>query len=291
MKTALAKPGNAGPDQPRMARCFRLLFIVIFNRPGHYGNVQFLKNYYGTAFKHMVLYGPPPVPPGVVESRNRLGTFQHMTVLQAIGENPNYDGYLWIGDDVWLNYPQLLSTMDFNKIWLNAKNMTYFLDDNKPNPGPKTQKLFGWREWFAMPNVRINYHRIPEKFRKRTESAFGAPGAVLQSFSDVVYVPRRFVADFRTIAEAMGDVIFELVVPTALNLAATSRKEDIQYFRDALYLWYGGERDRLYQFWNVDRSFIHAVKWSNVTKQNMAKKWMEQCVKHYNYAELDKRNC
>ena len=289
MKTALEKQGNTGPNQPR---CFRLLFIVIFNRPGHYGNVRFLKNHYGTAFEHMVFYGPPPVPAGgeVVESKNQLGTFQHKTVLQAIDENPNYDGYLWIGDDVWLNYPQLLSIMDFNKIWLNAKNLTYFLDDKKPNPGPKTQTLFGWREWFGMPNVRKNYHKIPEKFRNRTEYAFGAPGMVLQSFSDVVYVPRRFVTDLKTIAQAMGDVIFELVVPTALNLAATSRKEDIQYFRDAVYLWYG-DRYRLHEFWNVNCSFIHAVKWSDITKQNMAKQWMAQSIKNYNYAGLDKRIC
>ena len=292
MKTALAKPGNTGPNQPR---CFRLLLIVIFNRSGHYRNVGFLKQLYGTAFEHMVFYGPLPVPPGgeVVGSKLKpnmlFGDFQHMTVLQAVDENPNYDGYLWIGDDVWLNYPQLLSTMDFNKIWLNAKNLTYFLDDKKPNPGPKTQKLFQWANSVAMPNVRKTYHKIPGNFRNRTEYAFGSPEAVIQSFSDVVYVPRRFVADFKSIAEAMEQVIFEIVVPTALNLA--SRKEDIQYFSNALYLWHGGERERLHEFWNVNRSFIHAVKWSNITKQNMAKKWMAQCIKHYNYTRLDKRIC
>ena len=290
MKTALAKPDNTGPKQPR---CFRLLLIVIFNGSGHYRNVGFLKQLYGTAFDHMVFDGPLPVPPGgeVVGSKSDIlyGSMQHMTVLQAIGENPNYDGYLWIGDDVWLNFPQLLSTMDFNKIWLNAKNLTYFLDDKKPNPGPKTQKLFQWANRIAMPNVRKTYHRMPEKFRNRTEYAFGSPEAVVQSFSDVVYVPRRFVADFKTIAEAMEQVIFEIVVPTALNLA--SRKEDIQYFSDALYLWYGGERERLHEFWSDNRSFIHAVKWSNITKQNMAKKWMAQCIKHYNYARVNKRIC
>ena len=290
MTTALAKPGNTGPNRPR---CFRLLFIVIFNTAGFYGSIPFLKLLYGTAFKHMVFYGPPPVPPGgeVVQSKPyiHVGVFQHRAVFQAMDEHPNYDGYLWMGDDVWLNYPQLLTTMDFNKIWLNAKNFTNFIDEKKFNANPKTKEWFNWKSWFGMPNVRKTYHNIPKKFRNRTEYAFGAPEVVLQSFSDVVYVPRRFVADLKTIAEAMGPVIFEIVVPTALNLA--SRKEDIQYLRDALYLWYKGERERLYSFWNVNRSFIHAVKWSNVTKQTMAKKWMAQCINHYNYSELDKRIC
>ena len=133
--------------------CKRVLLIILFNQPHFYRNVDYLKRSYGNVFKNIVVYGPRPVPTGVhaaVAAAGDGGWYLQLMIIQAMKEHPGYDGYLWIGDDVWINYPQLLSKMDLNKIWLDKHNMSNFLD-------PKKFFNDGWGNWvksFGLPAVR-----------------------------------------------------------------------------------------------------------------------------------------
>ena len=115
-----------------------------------------------------------------------------VTIIQAMKDHPGYDGYLWIGDDVWINYPQLLSEMSLDKIWLYKQNASNFLD-------PKRFLNDTWRNWgkaFGLPAVRKHYHKIPPQFRRRSKGAFGDENKVICVNSDVGYIPRRFCCGF-----------------------------------------------------------------------------------------------
>ena len=185
-------------------------------------------------------------------------------------DHPDFDGYLWIGDDVWLNFPQLLTQMDLDKIWLNPENETNYLDPQRSKKG------WHWSAYFGLPAWRKHYASISERFRRRSKYAFGEDNMVIKSYSDVVYIPKRFMTDFIAVARLVPDVIFETAVPTALHLI--SRKEDHQYFSDALYLWYGGERTHVWDYWSVQRSFIHPIKLSDRKLRGLSTNWTMQCI-------------
>ena len=286
LPTKAAPRSNERLKSPKNSACFRLLLIIIFNRPHFYGNIPFLKSLYKDVFKHIVFYGPPPVVPEVRSSLDLSGGFfQQVTAVRAMKDYPNFDGYLWIGDDVWLNYPQLLSQMDLNKIWLNPKNQTNYIEPHK-------YINTGWGNWaagFGLPALRNHYASIPHKFLQQTKYAFGEENKVIKSFSDVVYVPQRFVADFITVASLLPDVIFEIAIPTALHLI--SKKEDHQYFSDALYLWYDGKRAHVWDFWSTKRSFIHPVKLGDRRLRDFSTKWSKQCERELNFKRPEKLNC
>ena len=44
------------------------------------------------------------------------GFFQHIAVANAMHRYLDYDGYLWIGDDVFLNYAVIFNKMNFSKV-------------------------------------------------------------------------------------------------------------------------------------------------------------------------------
>ena len=148
------------PKAANRSECFQLLLVVIFNQPHFYRNIPFLKKLYGNTFKHMVVYGAPPVPAGVHKTADISGGyFQQNTLIAAMTDYPKFDGYLFIGDDVWLNYPQLLSTMDLNKIWLNPDNETNFVE---PSKFVKTDWV-NWVKGFGLPEVRKTLRQGAEK--------------------------------------------------------------------------------------------------------------------------------
>ena len=274
------------PKAANRSECFQLLLVVIFNQPHFYGNIPFLKKLYGNTFKHMVVYGAPPVPAGVHKTADTSGGyFQQNTLIAAMTDYPKFDGYLFIGDDVWLNYPQLLSTMDLNKIWLNPDNETNFVE---PSKFVKTDWV-NWLKGFGLPEVRKHYDKVPKKFSNRSKEAFGHNRMVIKSFSDVVYIPRRFSTNFIAVAGLFPGVIFEIAIPTTLHLISNST--DVQYFSDALYLWYDGKRNHVWDFWSMERTFIHPVKLGDMKLRTLSEGWTKKCIEDLSYKVPVKLTC
>ena len=53
------------------------------------------------------------------------GVFQHIAVADAMHRYPDYGGYLWIGDDVFLNHALLFNKMNFSKVWVDGVDKAY----------------------------------------------------------------------------------------------------------------------------------------------------------------------
>ncbi|XP_022794878.1 probable glycosyltransferase STELLO1 [Stylophora pistillata] len=98
-----------------------IVLVVVFNFP-FYSSIPTLSGLYKNAFPTIMFCGPTESREHKIELVQSIfkGYFGYMCMSRAMEKYPGYEGYLLIGDDVILNYWNLIG-MDRNKIWEGPK--------------------------------------------------------------------------------------------------------------------------------------------------------------------------
>lgn len=180
--------------------------------------------------------------------------FAYELLIDAVARFPNASGYLYVNDDVFLNW-WTVQRFDQRRLWFNA--IPRRMSPEFVATWPHMRRPTGLAAHVAA--VRS----LPSAFRRqlaknlRSSGAAGGDGradvpAPVQAVADAFYVPQRLARDFAQLAAHFRhhNVFLELAVPDVMLSLVRSRKE-IEPL-DGLYLW-GNDRnltviERVYKY-------------------------------------------
>ena len=280
------QPAPAISPKEKGTNC-RILVIVIFNTP-KYDHVPFLRKLYEPFFTSVVFYGTnhsTSATFGVQVAKKTpgyLGNFQHFVISQATVEFPDYDGYLWVADDLVFNFKEAFKFLNPNKLWFSKK---FYGEKYSPNIHSNRTDWW-WPRAIGLPAARLLYGCIPEVYRARSSRWFGGPDRLTLCESDFGYIPRRFVEDFRVLAYSLRNVFMEITLPSTFYLMSNSTDDFEVVSRPpylATWLW-GNERSAVFQKLTKNTLILHAVKLSK--NPNNQRRLLSTMNKEWNWASI-----
>ncbi|ESO85050.1 hypothetical protein LOTGIDRAFT_235923 [Lottia gigantea] len=254
-----------------------LLLVVVFNRPGHYGVVDYLERMYRPFFPQMIycghdmnnflsIYNLLNKKLSFIEVDFNLGQYGYECLQKAMQMNFDVDGYIHLSDDVLLNVWNV-AELPKDKLWFQ-KNMRiahfimHVVPDiwKHPHWGPWTT-VYGRTAAKAAIASLINLSYLEtraKEFMFMLSTNVGGFDRVYYEASDIFYVPKRFAQDFIYFASVFdaAHVHLEIAVPTIFN--GLDLNENIVTMNGS-YLWY---QDRnLYQLkYNYKDIYMHSMK-------------------------------
>ncbi|XP_022794903.1 probable glycosyltransferase STELLO1 [Stylophora pistillata] len=204
---------------------------------------------------------------------------------RAMEKYPGYEGYLLIGDDVILNYWNLIG-MDRNKIWEGPKvpillkytqpeNWSWW---NSPYGKSTCQKAYDdiWNLYNSSTTETLsNMSSLSVKGTVHSRSVLGnIKGSIDLSKqnrnwtflcprgrSDIFYLPRKFADEFKTLSDIFYKyrTFLEIAVPTMCRIID---KEDNFEYIPGIYMPGVGDKqsDFLWKTYNTTLAFIHPFK-------------------------------
>ena len=252
------------------SNCFKsdkILLVVLYNHE-FYQNTELLRELYADAFGGVVFYGPKANAIYHITGIDiHKGHFLHRAIAQAMIDYPHYGGYLWIGDDVFMNYPVLLTRyVPFSdRMWI----MPLWKEADVFNESQYIQQM----SHVKMGALSIAEACVPKQYVKRMQCLCPYAVCVRKQISDAGYVPSRFANRFIEMAYAFRNTFEELALPTLLEIITDNVKTDIIRLSDAIYLWGESRLDlklpfRIATGRNV--TFIHPFKLSFLALQKDA---------------------
>lgn len=247
-----------------------VLLVIIFNYP-IYSNVPVLKSFYEPAFPNIILCGPEASPEyGVLEVNITKGYFGYDCLSTAIQERPKFEGYLYVNDDMIVNYWNLVGR-DINRIWEGAREPITVGAYGPPN------KWYWWHSRWGIERCNEAFKEISASILEKSESSVRLKNALdilklngegkyfcSRGRSDIFYLPRKFQEMFTQLSTVFRkhNVFHEIALPTiATMLALSSRFERIHgiYLPGML-----GRHDNkyLWTYYNTSLCFIHPIKFN-----------------------------
>ena len=151
------------------------------------------------------------------------GLLLHRAIAQATLDHSDHGSYLWIGDDVFLNYPTLARTvlLQPQRVWMSK--LWRVVDAFN-----SSHHHLNWMNHSAFGAHRFPEACIPQELVSRMQCLQPRWPAILEkSVSDVGYVPRHLTAPFLTMAHAFRNLFEELALPTLLNVIAENVDTDL----------------------------------------------------------------
>ena len=264
--------------------CLRLLLIVIFNSE-FFENIPVIEKLYGEVFTKIVYYSDVEHSDlGVHGVPFNHGVFQHIAVADAMHRYPDYDGYLWIGDDVFLNHAVILNKMNFSKVWIDGADTAYlclFADASQYNLGH-------WlRNWGKAATAEA-YACLPTVYENRFPERLNCHHCAINNAADVGYIPKRYRTQFLELAFVFRHVLFEIAIPTFVRVM-TDEADDVMTFQHSVYVWENpwNKSAIVRQHWNTNAEFMHPVKYSDPENLKMLIPWQMEARKIYPTSPID----
>eukprot|EP00117_Sycon_ciliatum_P045863 scpid55032/ scgid32919/ len=271
---------HSGASQ-RSKPCTRLLLIVIFNWP-NFQHIPFIRKLYGEAVTKIVYYSDEENRTlGVHRVGLSHGAFQHVAISDAMRRYPDFDGYLWIADDIFFNYPAVFSRRNFLNVWTYPYEQPVL----SVNPSTETSKVpyDHWHVPWGKAAAKESNRCVPTKYKDRFSSRLACRDCVVKGGSDIGYVPRRLVPVFMELSYVYRHVFFEIAIPTMLRVMVGSVNSDIETFQNGLYIWGPSSQkaDKARRQWKVENAFVHSTKYSNPAQKADAVRWMADSRKKF----------
>jgi hypothetical protein len=238
----------------------KTLLIVNYNHP-YYQTIPFLREVYGKVFPNIVFYGEKE-DPQVTAVDQYYGWWGHRVVADAMARFPDFEGYICVQDDCWINFWNL-SRLDKDKIWFSP----YLWDVSLHT------LYFGWNWWnleCGREAILQALPKIPEENRDILEINMGKD-CVGFTWSDFVYVPGSYREAFINLCSCFDSppAFVELAIPNIL-LCLTDRNN-----WELLNVHWGVEN--LQQEYQAAYDWIHPIKFS--VKEN--REFIREVVEEY----------
>ena len=294
----------------------KVLLLINYNFP-HYATIPVLKKLYSGLFADIVFCGDSDHPE-VIKIDGTKGYLGYACVAKAIRLFPDLSGYLYINDDVILNWWNIIG-LDTSKIW-TGKEIDF-----------RTGHKFGestlpsWHWWHVLNTAylcevaleqtlklcqstegkRLNLTNLHRTYYRNTNGS----KICLKARSDVVYIPQEYAEAYAKISDinSSNNVFLEVAVPGILAFFWTpfnSYNLNGSYFNDIYGYstkYYSGEA--FYETYTFDLTFSHpfklggqrkAANWNflkNVVMQ-YGKNLKQFCLREKTYVKhLDRSEC
>lgn len=263
------------------------MLVIVYNFP-FYSSIPTLSALYKNAFPTIMFCGPKETTKHNVEALEILrGYFSYTCMSRAMDKYPGYEGYLLIGDDLILNYWNLIG-MDRNKIWEGPK-VPILIEYAPP------EKWQWWNSAYGVKTCQKAYDEIwvlynntsTEKLSNMSMRSILDKGKVHsrgplweikgsidlskqnknwtflcpRGRSDIFYFPRKFIDEFKTLSYIFYKqrTFLEIAVPTMCRMI--DKEENFEYL-PGIYLPGVGDKqsDFLWKTYNTTLAFIHPFK-------------------------------
>eukprot|EP00795_Rhopilema_esculentum_P014152 gene14152-5153_t len=254
------------PHQPLAG----VLLSVNFNHP-FYSVIPLLKEYYEPVFEKIIFCGPEKSSEfNVVVIEGSRGHYGYMCIAEAIKKYPNYLGYLYVNDDMVVNWWTLVQKPR-DRIWY-GKDIINEAGANMDMPAPCCWHW--WNDVGALENCRKAFDALNStsswKEKKHFEIYSNNTGGIrlcVRAWSDFMYIPQRLAQSYLTFSESFYryQVFLEVAVSTILLMLDAKNKIvnlDGAYLPDI----YGdidfSDGNIFADNYDTKRSFYHPVKLS-----------------------------
>ena len=251
-----------------------VLLVVVFNFP-FYESIPLLDSFYKPAFPSIMYCGPTVSKKfKVVRVEIYKGYYGYECLGVAIRRHPGYKGYLYVNDDMIVNYWNLLD-FDRDRIWLGKI---------KEFPTNRSQEMFkpptdSWHWWHPPQNAlqkcgqAVQTINSSDSAKKRKSSLNvlaengGGKLCCFKALSDFFYIPSRFSGTFQKYSSIFftKKVFLEVAVPTIVYLLECSKK--ILYIQGIDLHWIYGDGSAINNGYNVwlqystdQTNYIHPFK-------------------------------
>lgn len=273
---------------------FQDIFLAInFNHP-HYENMLVLEEYYRPIFPNRIFCGPradntAKYPIIVIDQPQvEYGHYGYQCLVEAIRRNPGYVGYLYINDDMIINWWNFLS-LDTNKLWFPesidpSKGLKMGTAvSNSPEWWQRTSRGKRCSDSFKKMKSDPKFTRTDffKSFYKNTMNQDVCVGAL----SDIFYVPGRFADQFMQIGQVFYEnwVFLEVATPMALimldnldNFVSIEGK-----YLQRKYGWspWTLHTEKAWFEYNYQICFLHPYKFVGADKNKNTREFKERVAK------------
>lgn len=259
------------------------LLIIHYNHP-YYESIDFIKNLYGKAFKNIVFYGELPHK-DVIAVTTTIGFYLSRVVADALTRFPSYNGYIFLQDDVLMNYWNFTS-LDKEKIWFAIsryprQDMQQPISWETTFDKSKSKYEFlhatidgsyndGWYWWTHETGIEP-MQKVIKFFKKKDikmlKQNIGRNQLVAQ-VCDMFYLPKKYSVDAKRISRLFRDVFCEISIPMMLN--SLDRIENWEILK----MFWGYSDPGQYR---TDLDWFHPLKFSFPENRNLA----EQAINNF----------
>ncbi len=230
-----------------------------------YDNISVIKNTYN--FPNIVFYGDDKYSPhqdiiaynqsNQAADKTKIfsgGHFAYRSLMHAIENNPYYDGYLFIMDDVFISKKRLQHlnpTMSYMNIQLSDVCAVNDMVTTWP----------WWKSDYGIEKCPPVHEALSASQKKKLAAQAGAENTFIGAVNDIAYIPATIATEIHEVLThfSNNEVFTEIAIPS--SIAAVSHEiEDI----GVKYLW--GKDRRLWHLITTALSIkhmgIHPVKLS-----------------------------
>ena len=224
-----------------------ILLIIIFNRPGHLGNLDKLYYIHGRYFSHIVVCSHTKEEfqkssstkntISFIEISLGVGIFGYRCMMEAMQMGYDVRGYLQIGDDVLLNSWNI-AALPRNRTWFQKRMRVGKLSSgNVPGIDNKTfwwpwssqygvvQLKLVWKTFAALLKDSKIAPKIQQFLTTLHQNTKTADSAFYEA-SDIYYVPANLKNDYLFFSSIFLShyVYLEIAIPTILNGLSPNKK-------------------------------------------------------------------
>ena len=183
---------------------------------------------------------------------------------------PDYDGYLFVSDDMAVDPYHIMDEMDPDKMWTTSwSNMASIVNT--------TGEVLRWFLWYQERGLQSFVEAppcLPRDTFERWERGYAmeCKHCVVIHAADIGYTPWRFANDFRRwsylLRETMNEIVFHNIVFTIAN-----NESDVEILKGR-YLW-DEACLQVARFMENDKStFVHPMKFSDISLRTFVETWL-----------------
>lgn len=261
-----------------------ILLVIVYHFP-HYESIPLLMSFYKDAFRDIVICGQESYWKSFVMKVDiGPGLYGYECLGEAIRRYPGYRGYLYINDDMIVNW-WTFSNLDKNKLWLGSAIIPSAshvmgsrpIDESWPWWNKKSSAAEACEDTYVeMTSKTSQYVNVTELVKIHLANGEGKK-LCFRAWSDLFYVPEKFSEQFQRLSFLFhkNRVFLEVAVPTILSFLDLRDLWERHY---GIYLpdKYGSidfsDGELVWKEYDTDINFIHPVKFEgDVAKRNREK--------------------
>ncbi len=256
----------------------RIFLAINFNHP-YYENVPILEKFYKPIFPNYIICGPDRDKTGkhpvvkIPQRKSEYGFYGYQCVVEAIHRHPGFDGYLYINDDMIVNWWNFLK-LDKKRLWFGeqfAATEGYTMGTDPPfwfkraDCGRRCAESFESMK----KSSRLNRTNTWNIYSKNTNNK----RICVAALSDIFYIPGRFAENFKLIAQEFFDNLVFLEVAAPMTLIMLDDKSTFTtlngMYLQKKYGWgtWTGNSKRAWAEYNYKLHFLHPYKFTGENRQ------------------------
>ncbi len=276
----------------------RILLSINFNH-AFYQNIPILNEYYSKVFGKIVYCGPENSEEnGILVISGAKGHFGYMCIVMAMKRNPDFEGYMYVNDDMIVNWWTMVN-LPIDKIWF-SKDIINKAGAEMDKPAPSNWHW--WSSAAALANCKKAFDNLEKSVASWNGEAnmkdyylnTGGKRLCLRSWSDFMYVPNRFSEKYVVLAEEFYKNGVFLEVATSTLITMLDKKENRVNINGVYLPDMFGDVDfsngvSLAKVYSIERSLYHPVKISDegISKNIFKNVAMEYGKLYLKYMKVD----